>query len=74
MASADWAASAWVGLAAATSGRGEVKCMSGSVMPKNTRPMPMPAAKSRENQDSVENSGFSSGLPSVIPPLRENAR
>ena len=34
----------------------------------------MPAANSRANQDIVENSGFSSGLPSVMEPLRENTR
>ena len=51
-----------------TPGRGLAKWLSGSATPQKTRPMPMPAAKSRANQDMVENSGLSSSLPRRMSP------
>ena len=50
-------------------GRGSTKWDIGSVTPKKTRPIPMPAAKRRANQDMSENSGSSSGRPSLMSPF-----
>ena len=53
-----------------TPGFGLVKWVSGSAVPQNPRPMPMPAAKSIENQDISPNSGTSSSWPSLMSPNR----
>ena len=54
-------------------GGGLVKCESGSLTPKNIRPMPMPALNIIATQDTVRNSGCSSSRPSGIRPYRPAA-
>jgi hypothetical protein len=51
-------------------GLGLEKCDSGSATPQKTRPMPMPAANSIENQGRSPNSGTSSSAPSRMSPHR----
>ena len=52
---------------------GWVKWVMGSATPQKSRPTPIPAAKSMASHETVENSGRSSGLPSLSLPNRENA-
>ena len=47
-----------------------LKKVSGSAAPQNTRPMPMPAAKSIANQEKTLYSGSSSSLPRRMLPIR----
>ena len=53
--------------------RASSKCESGSAEPQKRSPTPIPAAKSMASQLTVENSGSSSSLPSLILPYREKA-
>ena len=61
-------------LVASELGEGLPKCESGSAAPQNTRPMPMPAAKSIANHDVREYSGSASSGPKIVSPFREKAR
>ena len=60
-------------LVASELGEGLPKCESGSAAPQNTRPMPMPAAKSIANHDVREYSGSASSGPKIVSPFREKA-
>ena len=53
---------------------GVAKCEIGSATPYDTRPMPMTALRIIANQVSVENSGRSVSLPSLMSPAGLNAR
>src|SRR5690606_39539513 len=54
-------------------GGGSTKWASGSAMPKNISPMPMPALNIMAIQDTVWNSGASPSLPSGTDPYRLKA-
>src|SRR5690606_6497323 len=63
-----------LGPASAAPGGGVTKCASGSLNPKNTKPMPIPALNIIAIHETVRNSGCSPSRPSGIRPKRLNAR
>ena len=63
-----------VAFAAFELGAGLPRWERGSAAPQNTRPMPIPAAKSIENQEVREYSGSASSGPRMVSPFLEKAR